>query len=171
MVAMFLRFALRDLGIIGAAAAVWYLLAGQSIGTGFVADVSGVVAGLTLGAAAYVLHEWGHLLAAFASRSTVRPGAHVGSFFIFGFDARQNSLRQFLVMSVGGFIATALLVWGFYTYLPDDLLATRVARGVVVFLAVLAIVLEFPLVVWGLVKRAVPAPVDVTHGRRAPKPA
>ena len=168
---MFLRFALRDLGVLGFAAGAWYLLAGYSAGGGFAADVSGVVVGLTLGAAAYVLHEWGHLLAAFAARSAVTPGAHVGSVFIFGFDAHRNTLRQFLVMSVGGFVATGLLVWAFYTYLPDDLLATRVARGVVVFLAILAVVLEFPLVVWGLVKRGVPAPVDVTHGRRAPKPA
>lgn len=168
---MFLRFAIRDFGFVGVAAGIWYLLAGHSTGAGFVSDLSGVVAGLAAGASAYVLHEWGHLLAAFAARSTVTPGARLSSAFVFGFDAERNTLGQFLVMSLGGFVATGLLVFAFYAFLPDDLLASRVARGVVVFLALLTIVLELPLVVWGLVKRGVPAPVDVKPGRRAPKAA
>lgn len=168
---MFLRFALRDLGIVGASAGLWWLIAARSAGTGFVADVVGVVAGLAAGAAAYVIHEWGHLLAAFAARSRVTPGTRLSSKFVFGFDAEGNTLRQFVVMSLGGFVATALLVWGFYTYLPDDLLASRVARGVVVFLAVLTIVLELPLFVWGLLKQGVPAPADVKPARRPAKAA
>jgi len=168
---MFFKLAVRDLGVVGVAAGLWYLLAGHSAGAGFVSDLSGVVAGLAAGASAYVLHEWGHLLAAFACRSSVTPGAHLSSTFVFGFDAERNTLGQFLVMSVGGFAATALLVWGFYAYLPDDLLASRVARGVVVFLALLTIVLEFPLVVWSLVTRAVPGPADVKPGQRPPSVA
>lgn len=168
---MFVKFALRDLGILGLAAGLWHLVAGHSAGTGFVADVSGVLAGLGFGAAAYVLHEWGHLLGAFATRSVVTPGGRLTSFFVFGFDTERNGLGQFLVMSVGGFIATALLLWGCYAYLPDDLLASRVARGLVVFLAILGVTLELPLVVWGLLKQGVPGPVDVKPGRRMPRPA
>jgi hypothetical protein len=163
---MFLKLAVRDFALVVAAAAVWVLLAGHSAGTGFVGDLSGVVAGLALGVSAYLLHEWGHLLAAVAARSVVTPAARLASPFVFGFDAERNGLRQFLVMSAGGFVATGLLVWGFYARLPDDLLASHVARGVVGFLALLVVVLELPLVVWGLVTRGVPAPVDVKPGRR-----
>lgn len=168
---MFLTLAVRDLAVLVGAAVVWALLAGHSAGTGFVADLSGVVAGLALGVGAYLLHEWGHLLAALAVRSAVTPAARLSSPFVFGFDAQRNTLGQFLVMSAGGFVATGLLVWGFYARLPDDLLASHVARGVVGFLALLVVVLELPLVVWGLVKRGVPAPVDVKPGRRTSEAA
>lgn len=163
---MFLKFAVRDLAILGASAGLWHMIAAWSAGAGVVADLAGVLAGLAAGAAAYVVHEWGHLLAAFAARSTVTPGARLSSAFVFGFDAEGNTLRQFVIMSLGGFVATALLVWGFYTYLPDDLLASRVARGVVVFLALLGVVLELPLFLWGILTQGVPAPADVKPGRR-----
>jgi len=158
---MFPRLAARDLGILVTALLVWWAISDLSAGTSFVADFAGVVAGILLGLSAYTLHEWGHLLAALAVGSVVRPAERLTSGFIFSFSAHQNSLRQFVVMSLGGFAATALLVWSFYTFLPDGLLATRVARGAVVFLAFLGVVLELPLFTVALLRRAVPAAVAV----------
>lgn len=153
---MFARFALRDATLVAVAALVWWIAAHASGGAGPVSDFTGVVAGLLVGATGFVLHEWGHLVGALVTGSAVRGNANLRSSFLFSFDAKRNSLRQFLVMSVGGFVVTGLLVWAFYTFLPDHLLASRVARGVVLFQAFLGVVLELPLVALALAKGAIP---------------
>ena len=125
---MYAKFAVRDASLIAAAFLFWWVAADLSGGSGAIADFTGFVAGLLVGATGFILHEWGHLLAAFASRSAVEPNRKLRSGFIFSFDARSNSLGQFLVMSSGGFVVTAAIVWSFYAFLPDHLLATRIAR-------------------------------------------
>lgn len=160
------KFALRDAAIIALALAAWRWIAPASAHPGFVGDLTGLVAGLLAGITGPLLHEWGHLAGAVVTGSRVGPGAHLGSPFIFGFDARQNSVRQFLVMSLGGFLVTGLAVWACYALLPDELLASRVARGVAMLLAVAGVVLELPLVVAALVTRSIPAPADVTRRQR-----
>lgn len=158
---MFLRFAIRDLSVIAGAALFWWLAAGLSAGTGPVGDLTGLVGGVLFTLGAYFLHEWGHLLGALATGSTVEPGRSLRSGFLFSFSAEKNSLRQFLVMSFSGFLATAVVAWFAYAVLPDRYLATRVARGAVVFLGSLTVFLEFPLVVWGVLRGSVPPPVAV----------
>ena len=88
--------------------------------------------------------------------------------FLFSFDSRENDLRQFLVMSFSGFAATALVIWAFYTFLPDGLLATRVARGVVLFGAFLTVVIELPLVLYAVISRKLP---PVENGGHAQNPS
>lgn len=168
---MFARFAARDLAIVGVALLLWWLAADLSAGPGPLGDFTGFVAGLLLGSTAFVLHEWGHLLAALATRSAVRPLASLGSPFIFSFHSRRNSLGQFLVMSLGGFAVTAAIVWSFYAHLPDGLLASRVARGAALFSAFLTVVLELPIVFVALHKRAIPGAVSLRVGRRRAEPA
>jgi len=158
---MFAKFAARDLGIVASALFVWWLLADRSAGSGPVSDFTGFVAGLLLGSTGFVLHEWGHLLGAFATGSAVEPNRKLAALFTFRFDALENSLKQFLIMSVGGFLVTAAIVWSFHVYLPDHLLASRVARGAALFLAFLGVFLELPLVIVALVRRSVPAAVAV----------
>jgi hypothetical protein len=153
---MFLRFAMRDVTILAVALGLWWLLAERSSGVGVVADFAGVAAGLLLGICAYLLHEWGHLLGALATRSRLKAAGSLRAAFIFSFDSKQNSLAQFLVMSFSGFAATAAVVWAYYVFLPDGLLATRVARGVVLLLAFGGIIAEFPLVLFALRTRAIP---------------
>jgi hypothetical protein len=157
----------RDLAIVSLAVVLWPLAAPWSAGTGAVSDFVGLLLGLLVGVCAFLLHEWGHLLGAVAARSRFQPPASLASPFVFTFDSRANSRRQFLIMSFAGFVATALGVWAAYAALPSELLATRVARGAVVFLAFLGVVLEVPLVVYSLVARRVP-PID---GRAAQQPA
>jgi hypothetical protein len=101
-------------------------------------------------------HEWGHLLGALASGSALRRPTSLRARSLFDFDSKQNSRAQFFAMSFPGFVATAVALWVVYALLPSDLLATRVARGAVVFLAFLGVVLEVPLVVYALVSRKVP---------------
>jgi hypothetical protein len=161
-----LKLLARDLAIVTVAVLAWWFVAPLSAGGGAIADVSGFAAGLLLAACAYFAHEWGHLLGAVASRSAVRPPASLRSPFVFAFDSKRNSRRQFLAMSFAGFAATGAAIWAVYALLPADWLATRVARGAVLFLGVLGLVLEVPLVVYSLVSRRVP-PLEV-ESRRAP---
>ena len=163
---MYAKFAARDSLIVAGALLLWWLAASWSGGSGALSDFTGFVAGLMLGSTGFVLHEWGHLLGAFATQSVVRPHRSLRSPFIFSFDSRKNSLRQFLVMSVGGFLVTAAVVWGFYTYLPDELLAARIARGAALFLAFLGVTLELPLVLVALHRGAIPAAVAVGGSRQ-----
>lgn len=158
------KLAVRDLVLVAVAGLLWWGLAGYSGGGGWTADLAGLV-GLPLGLVAYVLHEWGHLAGAVASGSRVRFAGRLSSPFVFSFDSRSNSRRQFLVMSAGGFIMTGAAVWAVYALLPDGLLASRVARGTVLFLALLGVVVELPLVFLALGRRKLP-PVETFPAHR-----
>ncbi|RIL02587.1 MAG: hypothetical protein DCC71_16200 [Proteobacteria bacterium] len=165
---MLLRFAIRDAAIALAATAVWLLAARHSGGAGALADLTGVVAGLLVGVTAAVSHEWGHLLAGAAAGGRMRINADLRSQFLFSFDADASTLRQFVVMSLGGFVVTGLFVWLVYALLPDGLLATRVARGAVLFLASLGFVIELPLLLVALARGRVPG-VAAVKVRRLPE--
>jgi hypothetical protein len=158
---MFVKFAIRDSSIIAVAILFWWLAADLSSGAGPISDLTGLIGGVLFTLGAYFLHEWGHLLGALATNSAVEPGQSLRSGFLFNFSAEKNTLRQFLVMSFSGFFATGVVAWFAYAVLPDQYLATRVARGAVVFLGSLTVLLEFPLVVWGLLRGGVPPPVAV----------
>jgi hypothetical protein len=155
------KFALRDASLLGATLLFWWIAAERSAGPGPVADFTGLLAGLLAGASAYVLHEWGHLLTAFALGSTVGVNANLRSPFAFRFDPDHNSLAQFVGMSLGGFFVTGVVVAVAYGLLPEGLLATRVARGAVLFLTFLTVVLELPLLVYGIVRGRVPTEAAV----------
>ncbi len=158
---MLARFALRDFLIIALTLTLWWLLAARSAGSGAVADFSGWLVGLLMGVCAYLAHEWSHYLGAVAMGSRVGVGTNLASGFLFSFESEGNSVSQFVVMSVSGFVATAAVLFAYYTYLPDAYLATRVARGGVVFLALLTVVLEIPLLLTGIFTKKVPAQVSV----------
>lgn len=158
---MLRRFLIRDGLIVAVSVVLWWLVAPLSAGTSWIADLSGWVAGLLLTACAYLAHEWSHYLGAVATGSRAPLGERLSTAFLFSFDAESNSLLQFVVMSVSGFVATAIAVWLFYTALPDAWLATRVARGGVIFLSLLGVVLELPLLLYGIVTGGVPKQVSV----------
>jgi hypothetical protein len=158
---MFRRFLLRDLAFAGFTAVFWLLLAQRSAGDAPLADLAGVVAGVLVGISVHLFHEWGHLASALALGAKVRAAGDLRAALTFSFDANENSLAQFLGMSLGGFIATGLAVWGAYAWLPDGWLASRVARGAVLFIASLGVFLELPLVAIALYRRAVPVEAAV----------
>jgi hypothetical protein len=139
-------------------------------GFGRLAARDGGIVALALGATAFALHEWGHVLGSFAGRSRMRASASLASHFVFSFSPK-NSLAQFLAMSFAGFAATAAVLWVFYTPLPDAWLASRVARGAALFLAFLGVTLELPLVGVALYRGATPGVAAVKVPRRADPPA
>jgi len=159
----------RDLSILAISALAWWSAAPLSAGSGALSDVAGVLLGALFGASAFLVHEWGHLLGALATRSAVQAGASLTSPFVFTFESRKNTRRQFLAMSLTGFAATAVVIWAVYL-LPDAWLASRVARGLVLFLTLLTIVLEVPLVLYSLVTNKVP-PVDGLEAPQLATPA
>lgn len=163
------RLALRDAALAAGAIGFWTLTAELSAGRGVVADFFGLLAGLAVGVVAYLLHEWGHLAGALAVGSVVHPSRSLRSPFVFSFDSKRNSRQQFLVMSLGGFGVTAAAIGVAYGLLPDGLLATRVARGAIGFLAFLGVAIELPLFVYTLLGGGVP-PVDVGAPDERPAP-
>lgn len=158
---MLRRFLIRDASIVGVAGLAWTFLAPISSGSAWFADLAGWISGLLLAVCAYLAHEWSHYLGAVATGSKVPLGDELSSAFLFRFDAESNSLFQFVVMSLAGFVATAVAVWLFYALLPDLWLASRVARGGVLFLSLLGVVLELPLLLYGLAIGGVPKQVSV----------
>jgi len=164
---MFVRMAARDVVFVAAGVLLWSLAARHSAGGGLLADFAGVVIGAWIGAAGYLLHEWGHLAGALATGSRVEAPTTLKSGFLFSFDSRRNSLRQFLVMSFSGFAATALVVWAYYAFLPDAFLASRVARGVALVGAALTVFVELPLVGYALLGRGLPPVENGIHTARS----
>jgi hypothetical protein len=147
---MFAKIAVRDLLVIAVSIALWHGLAEYTLGNTPLADFLGVILGLSMGVCGYFLHEWGHFAGALLTRSHVHAPATLKTGFLFSFDSKRNSKRQFLVMSLTGFLMTAVVTFAFYTFLPDGLLASRVARGVAVLGAFLVLFVETPLLLYGL---------------------
>jgi hypothetical protein len=162
---MYAKLFARDLGILAAAALLFLLGAGFSQGTGPVADATGVLTGAALGICPFLLHEWGHFLGARAARSEMQPAASLTAVFAFSFDSQRNSLRHFLAMTFGGWLGTALAVFVAYAWLPDELLATRVARGMVLLSVLLVVVTEIPLLAKAVFSGKLP-PVETGGARR-----
>ena len=165
----FAKFAVRDAGIIGLVAGLWFGLAGFSSGSSLVGDLVGLVLGLGFGAGVFLLHEWGHLIGALATGSVVQAPDRLNSAYLFSYDSKLNSRHQFVVMSLSGFVVTGLAVWCALGPLAEPLQAARVARGAIAFLASLTLFIEVPLVIWALVAPSLP-PVETFAGGTEERP-
>jgi len=161
---MFAKLLGRDVLIVATGGLLWWLGAAASAGPGPLGDLAGVVAGLATGIGVFLVHEWGHWLGAIGTGATITPAKSLASPFLFSFDSQRNSRRQFLWMSLGGWIASALVAALAYALLPGELFAARVARGVVSLNVFLIVLIEVPLVVYSLVSGRVP---PVENQRRA----
>jgi hypothetical protein len=157
---MFAKLLVRDAVIVGLTALIWWVGAASSAVPGMRGDFAGVLAGFTVGLSGYLVHEWGHLIGAGIAGSSVKPARSLASGFLFSFDSRSNTQRQFIALSLGGWIATALAMGAVYGLLPAGLFASRVACGVVTANALLVVVVEMPLVAYSLLTGRVP-PVEV----------
>lgn len=151
----------RDLALLVATVLGWALFAPISGGEGWFANFVGAGLGLAAGACAWVAHEWGHVLAALMVRSKLRAADKLSSIYLFGFDNKTHTRGQFVVMALGGFAATALVFTGMILYLPSDLLATRIAQGVVMLEIALTVTLEVPGLLLGIFAYSKLPSVDV----------
>jgi hypothetical protein len=153
---MFARYAFRDMALIAIVSLSWHYLAPFTAGEGWWTDLLGVVLGVAVATLCYLGHEWGHLIGAASVGSILGAPEKITAISIFSFDTKQNDRRQFLVMSFSGFVMTGMALLVVYAGLPDGLLATRVARGGVLFLTALTLFIEFPLVIYSLVTSKLP---------------
>jgi hypothetical protein len=155
----FYHFALRDILIFVMTILVWHYAAAFSQGSGALADFAGIAVGAMVALCSHLSHEWGHIIGGLAGRSAMQPGTSLKSLSLFVYSSKSNSKKQFLLMSACGFLATGAMVLLSFFVLPDDYLASHVARGYSLIQVALAVVLEFPLVVWALFGKGLP-PVD-----------
>ncbi|HSQ01383.1 MAG TPA: hypothetical protein VL049_29530 [Candidatus Dormibacteraeota bacterium] len=158
---MFAKLLGRDLGIAAVVILAWWLAAPLSAGNGPVADLSGTLLGVGAFVIGHLTHEWGHLVGALLAGSRVGAPASLGSPFLFSFDSKRNSQRQFVIMSLSGFAVTGVALFVVYGLLPEPLLATRVARGLIVFGAALTLLLEVPLLTISLLQGSILSRVEV----------
>lgn len=139
------RLLLRDLVIIAIAMAVLGGSHGLE-GSGSPAHWPlALLAGVLLALSGYLAHEWGHLLGALASRSRVELPDTVAAVFLFKFDTGANDRRQFLWMSAGGFIASAIVVALYVGVLSFDRLADGIALGLTLLGVLATAMLELPV--------------------------
>ena len=106
---MFRGFALRDVTILVVTMVLWRLSSSVEPATTLAAVLS-ISAGVGAAICAFNLHEWGHLLGARLTHSVYTPARRLISPFLFSYDAEHNTRRQFLIMSLAGFAATAVFV-------------------------------------------------------------
>jgi len=145
------KFAVRDGALILGTVLGWFLFASLSADEGVVAETLAVLLGVLGGLCAWVLHEWGHVLAAKSVGSNLRVPTKLFSVYLFGFDNKQHSRGQFVVMALGGFVATGLVLAFVMLALPQDLLATKVFRGLVLLEIAVTVALEVPGLILGIV--------------------
>lgn len=141
---MFRGFVIRDLTILMATIGFWWLSLSAEPGT-TLASVLSISAGVGAAICAYNLHEWGHLIGARLTHSVYVPAKRLISPFLFSYDAEHNTRKQFLIMSLAGFAATAVFLAAFLLWMPQDQQAGRIALRAAVFLAGLTVVIEFPI--------------------------
>lgn len=119
-----------------------------------------VPAAIATGLVAFELHEWGHWLGATKAHAVITPARSLFSPFLFNFDSKANSRRQFLAMSWPGFLATAGFLVVFQWGLPEMHPATTLTRQIGWGLAAVTIIIEIPLALWTLAGGRIP-PVPV----------
>lgn len=152
---MFRRFVIRDVSILLLTIGLWLFSLETEPGT-TLASVVSISAGVGAAVCAYNFHEWGHLVAARMTDSVFTPARRVISPFLFSYDAEHNTRRQFLLMSLGGFAATAIFVVAFLLWMPQDQQAGRVALRGGLILASLTVIIEFPIFFRALLGNTVP---------------
>lgn len=140
-----LKLVIRDSALVVITAALWW----ASLAVGATDTIAALllhgITGLMTVLLGYMAHEWGHLIGALARHSVVHlPNGAFASPFLFKFDTARNNREQFLAMSAGGFIASAIIVAALIALLPMELLASRVAMALTVIGVLATFILEIP---------------------------
>jgi hypothetical protein len=141
----FFAMATRDGVIIALTVALWML----TIQAGKPHDAA--TFGLHVGTAlltviaAYLIHEWGHLIGAWLIHSTFfLPRNVVASPFLFRFDNVRNTRQHFVWMVWGGFVSSIVLVIFLVIALPKELLAAQIALVMTAIGVLATFVIEVP---------------------------
>lgn len=137
-----LRLALRDLVVLGTTVGIWmWMLPMPESSTPVWLSV---IAGVSITVCGFLGHEWGHWLGATISGATIEPAQHLRSIFLFVFDVERSTPRQFLFMSYGGYLASALGLFALASVLSLDRLSSWIALGLTALGALATAILEIP---------------------------
>jgi hypothetical protein len=108
------KLVVRDAVVLALTVVAVVVDAEQRLGSGWVGGAAGVVTGALVALSGFLLHEWGHLAGSLGSGAEVFYPSRLAAPLLFHFDVKRNDRRQFLWMSAGGYIASALglaVVW------------------------------------------------------------
>jgi hypothetical protein len=136
---------IRDLVIVALTLALWRADAGLRETTTLLSVVVALLAGAAAAVSGYLAHEWGHLIGARVSGGVVHFPKSVVSTFLFYFDTKNSDRRQFLSMSLGGFVASAIVTPFLLLALPAGAISTYVAYVLIVAGLIATAWLELPL--------------------------
>lgn len=141
---MTLKLALRDAVLVLGIVLLWLASHRLDAQASAWALPVAIAAGILVPVGGFLAHEWGHLIGAWASRSTVHMPRSVFTIFLFDFKPAENSRGQFLSVSYGGFIASGLVVALLLATLSLDQLADQIALGLTLLGVLATFVLEIP---------------------------
>ena len=141
---MGVKLLLRDLLVLALTLALWSVEMSRAP----VAGIAGMGLALLLATltafSGFLVHEWGHWIGARLRGSVVQWPDRLWSLFLFRFDCVRNSRNQFLWMSCGGFVASAVAVAVLVAALPLDRLAGQAALALTVLGVIATFILEVP---------------------------
>ncbi|HXG28998.1 MAG TPA: hypothetical protein VNJ47_09145 [Nevskiales bacterium] len=138
------KLALRDLTLVALTILLWLASLRLEPGTSPWAVPVAIAAGVMIPVGGFLAHEWGHLIGAWASGARVHMSASLWTLFLFDFRPGENSREQFLSLSCGGFIASALVVALLLAVLSPARLADAIALGLTLLGVLATFVLEVP---------------------------
>lgn len=154
-----LNLLLRDLVIVAVTVLLWQVSHRLQLGDHALSWPLAGLSGLLIAVCGYLVHEWGHALAALASGAQIHWPPSVAAVFLFKFDCGRSTRRQFLWMSAGGFIASGLVLALLAAVLSRSFHADVVAAVLSVLGVIATIILEVPAA-WA-VWRGAPLPRGV----------
>lgn len=139
----FLPFLARDVALLAVTgAAVAYDRAAGPDGW-----LWGVLCGGLVALTGFLVHEWGHWLGTRWSGGLMKAPARIWAPFLFAFDTARSTPRQFLAMSVGGYVATVIAVIGVALAVDVGRPSGMVALGLTVLGMIVTFALEVPTTV------------------------
>lgn len=142
---MFIKLAVRDLIVVGLCVGCWVLVGRLQEEGGILYVLTALAAAVSSYLAGYFGHEWGHLLGARLAGSACHPANKLTAFWLFRFDTKLNSTRQFLAMAAGGLIASTVLLVFWFAVLPLDTFAGIAAIGLILLGYVATLITELPV--------------------------
>jgi len=160
-----LHLVVRDVAVFALCAVAWWFEPGFRDGSALGWTVALVTGGLTA-FVGFLMHEYGHLGASLATGAKVSYPRTPLTVLIFHFDSAQNDRRQFMWMSLGGYVATLVAVALIVALCPLDAWSGRVALLLAGVGTLVTFVLEVPITV--RVWRGAPLPLDTAYRPHEP---
>lgn len=122
----------------------------------WLATTVAVMAGVMTAVVGFLVHEWSHLAGARFTGSRVHYPNRLLAPLLFHFDTKENDRAQFLAMSYGGYLGSAVGVAAILLFAPLHELSGMVAAGLASLGMIVTFIAEVPTTV--RVLRGAPLP-------------